>query len=303
MFGEINGRLGTARGNANTLGPPMALVCIGAIGWFINRPKKSRMFGTAALASLALVIPPLIGSGCRGALVSLAVGVVFLVVLGLLAHKSFAYAPLVLGGVLAVLVLGWHSLGLNEHWQEISERQLQEEQAEGTIFAGRSISWTAAWRDILDSPLTGPREDIHLSQLSQDASMSHSAYLDAGLAGGFPGMVLFGWLVLTPILKLWRRRFDPLIGWLLAVYVVSIISIGGTSAMQLKHYWMLWGMAGVCLLHAVARNETGRGRATRKAQRRGRMDEGQEPMPEAGHQVTGISDQRTAGNTPAVSGR
>ena len=65
--------------------------------------------------------------------------------------------------------------------------------------------------------------------------MSHSAYLDAGLAGGFPGMALFGWLVLTPILKLWRRKFEPPIGWLLAVYVVSIISIGGTSAMQLKH--------------------------------------------------------------------
>jgi hypothetical protein len=34
-------RIGTARGNANMLGVPMALVCIGAIGWFISRRKQS----------------------------------------------------------------------------------------------------------------------------------------------------------------------------------------------------------------------------------------------------------------------
>ena len=73
------------------------------------------------------------------------------------------------------------------------------------------------------------------------------------MAGGFPGMALFGWLVLKPILELWRRKHEPEIGWLLAVYVVSIISIGSTSAMQLKHFWMLWGLAAVCFLPAVER--------------------------------------------------
>jgi O-antigen ligase len=290
MFGELNGRLGTARGNANTLGPPMALVCIGAIGWFINRPKKSWMVEMAALASLALAIPPLIGSGCRGAFVSLAVGVVFLVGMGVLAHRSFAYAPLALGGILLVLVLGWQRLGLNEHWQEMSGRQLQQHEEQGTIFAGRAMSWTAAWRDILDSPIIGPREDIHLSQLSQDAAMSHSVYLDAGLAGGVPGMALFGWLVLTPILKLWRRRFEPVIGWLLAVYVVSIISIGSTSAMQLKHFWMLWGMAAVCFLPAVAPNKSRSKRAARRMERSGQRAEGQMSEDNSQIQISGIKD-------------
>jgi hypothetical protein len=66
-------------------------------------------------------------------------------------------------------------------------------------------------------------------------------------------MALFCWFVFKPGSELWRRRYDPVIGWLLSVYVVSIICIGSTSAMQLKHFWMLWGMAAVCFLPAASK--------------------------------------------------
>ena len=248
-------RIGTARGNANMLGPPMALVCIGVLGWFISRPKINWLGGLIVLACLAAAAPPLIGSGSRGAIESVLWGVVFLVAIRLLSGKSFRSAPLAIVGVVVVLVFGWHRFGLNENWQEMANRQeTQKLETGSTLAAGRELEWKAAWNAILNSPITGGGEVKKLSYQGQEELWaSHSTYLDAGLAGGFPGMALFGWLVLKPILELWRRKHEPEIGWLLAVYVVSVISIGSTSAMQLKHFWMLWGLAAVCFLPAVER--------------------------------------------------
>jgi hypothetical protein len=106
--------------------------------------------------------------------------------------------------------------------------------------------------------------------------MSHSSYLDAGLIGGFPGMALFCWLVLKPILELWRRRREAVIGWLLAVYIATIISIGSSSAMQSKHFWMLWGIAAVCFPPAVAKLKK------RRVESGGRRTEGGEQPGEIG---------------------
>jgi O-antigen ligase len=286
-------RIGTARGNANTLGVPMSLVCIGAIGWFISQPKQSLLARLIALACIAATVPPLIGSGSRGAIMAVAGGVVFLLVLGVLAGRSFANASLALAGIVVVLIFGWHRLGLDEHWQEMKDRQIEQRADTGsTVAAGRTLEWTAAWNGILDSPIIGGGT-VHKLSYFDDPSLwaSHSTYLDAGLIGGFPGMVLFGWLVLKPILELWRRRREAVIGWLLAVYAVSIIAIGSTSAMQLKHFWMLWGMATVCFLPAVVRIKTRRNPAARRSERRGQRAEGGEQMLE------------TTGHGPVVGGQ
>ena len=268
LFGDSTveeARIGTAKGNANMLGVPMALVCIGAIGWFISRPKQNWLAVLFALVWLAVAGPPLIASGSRGGIVALAGGVVFHLVIGIRAGKSFTSALLALAVLLAVLVLGLHRLGLDERWQDMIQRQEKQQSERGNLIAGRKLEWTAAWKGILDSPLFGGG---HVEILSfQDAPEmweAHSTYLDAGLAGGLPGMALFCWLALKPILELWRRRREAVIGWLLAVYAVSIISIGSTSAMQSKHFWMLWGIAAVCFLPAVARVKNRRNHATRR---------------------------------------
>jgi O-antigen ligase len=277
-------RIGTAKGNANMLGPPMALVCIGVIGWFISRPKLSWRAGMIALVCLAAAAPPLIGSGSRGAIMAAAGGVAFLLVVGVLKGRSLARAPVAVAGILVVLVFGWHRLGLDEHWQEMSQRQEQQREEEGSLYAGRTLEWTAAWKSILNSPFVGGGKVEKLSFFgSEELWQSHSTYLDAGLVGGFPGMALFCWLVLKPILELWRRRYEPAIGWLLAVYAVSIISIGSTSAIQSKHFWMLWGMATVCFLPVVARIKTRRNRAARRVESRGQRIEGGGQRSEGGH--------------------
>jgi O-antigen ligase len=267
-------RIGTARGNANVLGPPMALVLAGVIAFFFTRPlqftRRGWILGLAGLIGIAAVLPPLIGSGSRGALVSVACGLLFLLFAGGISPKMLSSLPVVLIGVLLIFGLGWNKLGLNQSWEEMGRRQeMQEEQlgsgAGNKLVAGRSLEWTAAVRGILDSPIIGGGHVEKLSYFGQEEFwLSHSTYLDAGLVGGLPGMALFGWFVLKPLLELWRRRREGKIGWLLAVYAVSIISIGSTSAMQMKDFWILWGIAAACFLPAVARVKTRRNRVARR---------------------------------------
>jgi O-antigen ligase len=260
-------RIGTARGNANVLGPPMALACIGTIGWFITRPKQNIRAGLIALVCLAAVVPPLVGSGSRGAILAVAGGVAFLLFTGVSAGKSLTRAPLALASILVILAFGWQRLGLDAQWQQMKERQIQQEEETGsTLAAGRTLEWTAAWGGILNSPIIGGGTVVKESYFGfENLWQSHSSYLDAGLNGGFPGMIFFCWFVLKPMLELWRRRHEPTIGWLLTVYLVCTISIGSTSAMQVKDFWMLWGLASVCFLPAVARIKAGRNLLVRRA--------------------------------------
>jgi hypothetical protein len=295
---EEGARIGTAKGNAAMLGMPMGLVCFASIGWFSSRPKQNWLAGLIALACLAAAAPPLIGSGSRSGIVVLAGGVAFLLVGGILTGRSFIRTLVMLAGITVVLFFGWHRLGLDERWQEMKARQEDQQAVRGSIYAGRMIPWEAAWRDILDSPMVGGSQMKHLSNNTWDASLSHSTYLDAGLVGGFPGMALFGWLVLKPILELWRRRREAVLGWLLGVYVVSAISIGSSSAMQSKHFWMLWGMAAACFLPAVARIKTRGSREARRAKSRGQRAQGEEMMPEDRSQISDIRDQRSVGSGP-----
>jgi O-antigen ligase len=127
--------------------------------------------------------------------------------------------------------------------------------------------------------------------------VSHSSYLDAGLAGGFPGMALFGWFVLKPIWKLWPRRREAVIGWLLAVYAVSIISIGSSSAMQYKYFWMLWGMAAVCFLPAVTK--------VKNRRKRQKIEGGEQPgeIGEAISRAKENEEESVRGQESVVGGR
>lgn len=280
-------RIGTARGNANTLGPPMALVGIGVIGWLISRPKLNWRVGMIALMCLAAVIPPLIGSGSRGAIISVAGGTLLLLGGRVTADgRSYLNTLLAMAGIVVVIIFVWHRLGLDAEWQQMKERQTQEEESTGSgLIAGRTLEWTAAWNGILSSPLIGGGTVERLS-FFDDPNMwqSHSTYLDAGLSGGFPGMVLFGWLVLAPFIRLWPRKQAPVIVWLLAVYAVSIISIGSTSAMQMKHFWMLWGMASVGFVPVLARINSRKIRAMDRFERKGHRTPGGIQMPEVSGQ-------------------
>jgi hypothetical protein len=247
-------RIGTSRGNANALGPPMALAFVGFLALLATRRTKmlsTRSSAVAVLVPLLAVAPPMIASGSRGALISVVCGILFMLLAGLVPKATLRSVPLIAVGVLLLLGVGWQRLGLGQSWEGMGERQhVQEQEAAGTVggklIAGRNLEWTAAVRAIVKSPLTGGGEVEMLSYSGQeDLWQSHSTYLDAGLVGGLVAVAFFLWFVLKPLTELWTVRYKAGLPLLLSVYATSIVSIGTTSAMAMKYSWILWGMAAV----------------------------------------------------------
>jgi len=147
-----------------------------------------------------------------------------------------------------MLVVGWQRFGMDEHLNEmISRQEMQAEGAEhGALVAGREQEWEAAAMGVLDSPLIGGGHVVKKSYTgTEEYWASHSTYLDVGLAGGIPGMILFLWFCARPIIHLWKLRNVSVMLWLLSLYVV-ILSVNGTgSALRMKHFWILWGMISI----------------------------------------------------------
>jgi O-antigen ligase len=262
-------RIGTARGNANMLGPPMALAVVGMFGLWLTaaqrRNNSKRKMKLIAVLGMAVVIGPLIGSGSRGAILAACCGILVLVLtVGLSSDRTALLNIIVVSGIALMVMAGaWNRFGLGAHWNEMKEReenQAAQAQQEGnaSIVAGRSSVWGDAWGGILDSPIIGGGDVTITSAQYQNAPemwAAHSTYLEAGLEGGFPGMAFFCYLVIKPLLALWPCRRNAAISFLGGVYAVSIISIGSTSALQMKHFWILWGIASACF--ALARPISG----------------------------------------------
>ena len=249
-------RFGCARGNATSLGPSMGIVAVGVIShWLLvarNRSFQNWVARIAGLLLLLVVVPPLIASGCRGAMVAVVGGLLFLVVAGLVSVRTLYLAsPVIIAGGL-ILGTAWNQLNLDKAWSFTIERQSHDNMYGGSLISGRQNEWGAAAMGVLDSPIIGGGKIIMRSyQDNPEMWASHCSYLDSGLAGGIPGMILFCFFVIYPIKRLWRGRHDPVVACFLAMYVMNAIVIATTSAGYVKTLWILWGI-GVVLMERIA---------------------------------------------------
>ncbi len=248
-------RMGTARGNAGMLGGTASLAVVGFFGLLMfrlpqgNRKNNQILLFTIALAGLCFVSPALIASGSRGGMISTLVG---LIVLLLFAGncRFLSLFPLLIGlaGVVLMLAVGWQRFGMNEHLNEmISRQEMQAEDAEhGALVAGREQEWEAAAMGVLDSPLIGGGHVVKKSYAgTEEYWASHSTYLDVGLAGGIPGLILFLWFCAMPIIQFWKLRNVSVMLWLISLYVVTLSVNSTGSALRMKHFWILWGMISI----------------------------------------------------------
>jgi hypothetical protein len=244
-------RIGTARGNAGMLGMSAALAT-GFVGIFMfYAPQRKvgisqRLLLGLAFLGMCLTVPALISSGSRGGMIAAVAGLLILALFG----RSISLFSVGLGvaGVALLLAFGWERLGLQQHWDEMRERQTSqtEESAHGALVAGRELEWGPAWDAIMDSPVLGGGQVVKKSYFgSEEKWLSHSTYLDVGLVGGLPGMLLFLWFCMKPMEYLWRYRRVGVLLWLLSVYVTVIVCNASGSGLQVKTFWILWGLASV----------------------------------------------------------
>jgi O-Antigen ligase len=272
VYGESTAealRFGTARGNATALGPSMALVAIGVLAHWLIFPAERSMRGwlvrIVGLGLFVVVVPPLIGSGCRGAMVAVVCSVMFLFFGGLVSKQAMLAAPIVLVAGALVIALFWSQLGLDKSWEFTVHRQEVDTTEGGSVVAGRQNEWKAAALGVLDSPIVGGGH-IELLSYQDNPEMwaSHNTYLDGGLVGGLPGMALFIWFVVKPLVGLWHRRRDFIIGCFLSIYLMNAIVIATTSAAQVKDLWILWGVAAAWFVPSLAARQGERKRWSMK---------------------------------------
>lgn len=241
-------RIGTSRGNANTLGVPMALGLAGGLlfflkGMFRKALVRRRYFFAGAVLFL-ICFPALVASGTRGAMIAFGCGLVF----ALFNAKIVLRGPAIIGGggaiAVTVAVFSWFHFDLGKSWGEIQGRAEYYESMNGdSRFAGRDLVWHEAVGAIFDSPLIGGgKPDIESYAGAESMWASHSTFLDAGLMGGIPGFAMYLGFVLYPIYLAICFKKDPNVWLLMSAYITALVTLVSLSGMQYKYWWVLWAL-------------------------------------------------------------
>jgi O-antigen ligase len=244
-------RMGTSRGNANTLGVPMALALSGVVLVVLGGVARIRNHGIYWICGGAILFllcfPALIAAGTRGAMVSLAVGVS----LAFVNRRIFMLHPLLTFGVVAaVLFLGalcWKRFGLGRSWEEIERRVEYYQTTQASSFlAGRDVVWQEAFAAVLKSPIIGGGKPEIVSYAGREEMWaSHSTYLDAGLIGGIPALLFFMGFIIYPVYFCWKHRHIRAVWMFLTSYAVAASTLTSLSGIQYKYIWMLWALFSV----------------------------------------------------------
>jgi O-antigen ligase len=248
-------RFGSARGNPGMLGPPMSLSILGLCGVALAAASRTRAgerrWPTQALLIGTLVcgLPPLVGAGVRTGFVALGLGIALWAIYGgeTVAVSGSARISALLGlsiGATALIIV-WHPLNLGAYWHETVTRQEQQGGLRDPI-GGRINEWRAGWDSVMSSPLigTGGKPVVRYSYFADPALWaSHNTYLDVGMLGGLPALILYIIFLSRPLSRLWHYRTDGPCLAMLATYAAACVVIAGNSALQMKHVWILWPLA------------------------------------------------------------
>jgi O-antigen ligase len=110
-----------------------------------------------------------------------------------------------------------------------------------------------------------------------DLWASHNTYLDVGMLGGFPALVLYLIFLSKPLLRLWPWRADGFCLALIATYFGACVVLAGNSALQMKHTWMLWPLTMMAAMTLEGRRPAQAADAGRNRKNRWRKNNEQAP--------------------------
>ena len=217
------------------------------------------MFPRLALLGMSVVVALSIpGTMGRGALLALVVGVAIL-----LAHGFFMAGtnPRKQQGVfllLAVCVLGAYVATRSERINKYLQATIDftEDQAtsfrttrERLIYGYRSAHMLQMAFLILKYPLDGVPPDVTFDSpwgmgTKEEilGNVPHNVFLGQGMAYGLPGMALFTFFFIAPVIKLLRRLREPESGVLLACHGVFFILFMFFPFGNYKIFYLLWAI-------------------------------------------------------------
>ena len=269
-------RMGTSRGNANTLGVPMALALSGVLLIMfkgIVKMKKTGVFWICGGAFFLLFacFPALIASGTRSAMISLAFGVALAFFNRRISMRNPLLSVAAVASALCVGAYCWFKFDLKKNWEEIGARAEYYQVTHGSgLLSGRDVVWQEAFDAVLNSPIIGGgKAEIKSYAGQEEMWASHSTYLDAGLLGGVPALVFFAGFVMVPFYVAWKHRHYEYVWLFLSCYTIAALTLTSLSGMQYKYLWVLWALFSVWIPKLQSRSVSQRsvGKDKQKRQR------------------------------------
>lgn len=215
----------------------------------VLRRTVRRRWRPAYDVGLALLLVAMVGTLSRGALVGLAVMVVFAAVTRLLSLRAVAgMAVLLVTGVGIALTVFPHAIDTSLEWKgNVAQQNVDE----------RLDLWHAAIEMTQEHPVLGlgpgAFQLYHLDYGdpvtdSAEASLdvAHNTYLEASAELGIPGVLALTGIFLTAVVgawRRWRRDRDPLAGGVVAGLVGCCVAALFVSEQYFLPLWLLCALA------------------------------------------------------------
>jgi len=195
--------------DANDLGTMAVAIIPFAVLLVIT--AHSRAVKVLSIFTLVGLVGTLARSGSRGGFLGLmALGIGFLF---LIPQVPIWKRILTIGFATAALVL----FAPRGYWEQMKTITKPEEDYNFTAPTGRKQVWKRGWNYMVTHPLTGVgvnnfgKAEITISDRAKafrpwmpgiKMSAAHNSFIQAGAEMGFPGLILFGWLILGGIVAM-----------------------------------------------------------------------------------------------------
>ena len=246
------------RGDSGVAGPNIAIAMVGLLAVAACLPlaagrARRRTQYAMILAGLLICPPALLATASRTALVMgvLCTGLVLAWLVrslrerGRLAGVTLRRIVLITALVsIPALVLAGHQLGVGRSLEMLSERQAYYGGLSNPL-GGRAEVWTYGFRAVLKYPVLGPVGRYYAKPRSYTGAgaeywCTHNSFIDAGIAGGVPGMVGFAVFFLLPVYRLWPVRRHVVAMLALTMYTVTGLMMFSASILNHKTFWIMW---------------------------------------------------------------
>lgn len=240
-------RISAGRADANTsgasIGAALGAFVILIIGAFFERIKRNRIHLFFLLFTILLIlVPPLLGSMSRGAILQcfVVITAIFIYMLivkrGNIDRKVIKLASLTVALLGALVFFTQTPIFNNVMFRLNNLYEFYQQQGGGLADRGRTFERASIL--VIDNPIFGISSEAEFLHLGKE---SHNTYLDAGLRGGIPGFIFFFLAMFVPFYKCWEDRKRQVVEpALIGLYLAWAVTAANLSIIGNKAIWVTW---------------------------------------------------------------
>lgn len=247
--GGLAESIGLGRGDGNFAGVSISLAASVALAIamlldrkYLKSRKQEVLIRSCCIVFFILSIPAIFATMSRGAVATFAGGMIFIFatafIVNNLSKRLIFLAAIACVTIGAVIIFDIGSLMTKYAGSIIA---LSEVQMRESVLMSRENTWSAAFQELISSPLVGTTPDTRISLASYGFDYaSHNVWLDVGRGVGIGGVLWFTAFFLYPINTL-RRYVGSADLYIYATpFVVLFFVFMNLSLVNYKVFYIYW---------------------------------------------------------------